>query len=145
MTPSPPFPLIALCFFFFKVMITSSLLLGLPRCLCDKESTCQCKRHGFDPWVVNIPWRRTKHQQHTTNFSYVNVFCCVVVQSLSGASPFATPWTAAHQAPLSFTVSCSLLKFMSRRATVRPSSSIPGYISRKYKNILRKIHACQCS
>ena len=27
----------------------------------DKESTCQCwrhKRHGFDPWVGKIPWRR---------------------------------------------------------------------------------------
>ena len=26
-----------------------------------KESTCQCrrcKRHGFDPWVRKIPWRR---------------------------------------------------------------------------------------
>ena len=27
-----------------------------------KEPTCQCrscKRHGFDPWVWKIPWRRT--------------------------------------------------------------------------------------
>ena len=27
-----------------------------------KEPTCQCrrqKRHGFDPWVGKIPWRRT--------------------------------------------------------------------------------------
>ena len=27
----------------------------------SKESTCQCrrhKRHGFDPWVRKIPWRR---------------------------------------------------------------------------------------
>ena len=26
-----------------------------------KESTCQCrrhKRHGFDPWIEKIPWRR---------------------------------------------------------------------------------------
>ena len=22
-----------------------------------KESICQCRRHGFDPWVVKIPWR----------------------------------------------------------------------------------------
>ena len=33
----------------------------------------------------------------------------VVVQSLSHVQLFATPWTAAHQAPLSFTVSRSLL------------------------------------
>ena len=37
----------------------------------------------------------------------------VVVQSLSHVRLFVTPWTAAHQASLSFTVSWSLLKFMS--------------------------------
>ena len=37
----------------------------------------------------------------------------VVVQSLSGIQLFATPWTAAHQAPLSSSISQSLLKFMS--------------------------------
>ena len=35
-----------------------------------------------------------------------------VVQSLSQARLFVTPWTAAHQASLSFTVSWSLLRFM---------------------------------
>ena len=37
----------------------------------------------------------------------------VVVQLLSRIRLFATPWTAARQAPLSFTVSWSLLKLMS--------------------------------
>ena len=37
----------------------------------------------------------------------------VVVQSLSHVQPFVTPWTAAHQASLSFTISWSLLKHMS--------------------------------
>ena len=37
----------------------------------------------------------------------------VVVQLLSHVRLFATPWTAAHQASLSFTVSQSLLKLMS--------------------------------
>ena len=36
-----------------------------------------------------------------------------VVQSLSCVRFFATPWIAAHQAPLSSTISWSLLKFMS--------------------------------
>ena len=36
-----------------------------------------------------------------------------VVQLLSHVWPFATPWTAAHQASLSLTISWSLLKFMS--------------------------------
>ena len=37
----------------------------------------------------------------------------IVVQSLSRVRLFATPWTAARQAPLSFAVSRSLLKLMS--------------------------------
>ena len=31
---------------------------GLPRCLSGKESACQCRRCGFDPWVSKIPWGR---------------------------------------------------------------------------------------
>ena len=31
---------------------------GLPRWLSGKESTYQCRRHGFDPWSGKIPWRR---------------------------------------------------------------------------------------
>ena len=30
----------------------------LPWWLSGKEPTCQCRRHGFDPWVGKIPWRR---------------------------------------------------------------------------------------
>ena len=37
----------------------------------------------------------------------------VAAQSLSRDQLFVTPWTAAHQAPLFFTISWSLLKFMS--------------------------------
>ena len=39
--------------------------------------------------------------------------CFVLVQSLSCVQLFASPWTAAHQASLSFTISWSLLKLMS--------------------------------
>ena len=31
---------------------------GLPRWLSGRESTCQCRRCEFDPWVGKIPWRR---------------------------------------------------------------------------------------
>ena len=33
-------------------------LQRLPRWCSGKESTCQCRKLGFDPWVRNIPWRR---------------------------------------------------------------------------------------
>ena len=29
-----------------------------PRYLSAKESTCQCRRRSFDPWLGMIPWRR---------------------------------------------------------------------------------------
>jgi len=32
--------------------------LGLPRRYSVKESTCQCRRHGVNPWLENIPWSR---------------------------------------------------------------------------------------
>ena len=41
------------------------------------------------------------------------IFVLIVVQSLSLVQLFATSWTAARQAPLSFTVSWSLLRLMS--------------------------------
>ena len=30
----------------------------LPRWLSSKESTCQCRRREFDPWVRKIPYGR---------------------------------------------------------------------------------------
>ena len=44
--------------------------------------------------------------------SSYNFVVVVVVQSLSHVWLFVTPWTAAHQAPLSFTISQSFLKLM---------------------------------
>ena len=44
-----------------------------------------------------------------TSFPYIFVF----VQSLSCVHLFVTPWSAAHQASLSFTISQSMLKLLS--------------------------------
>ena len=54
------------CFLFFYLQVnwavyftlTYSHSEGLPSCLSGKESACQCKRCGFDPWVGKIPWSR---------------------------------------------------------------------------------------
>ena len=42
-----------------------------------------------------------------------------IVQQLNCVQLFATPWTAAHQAYLSFTISQSLLKLMSIESVVQ--------------------------
>ena len=47
----------------------------------------------------------------------------VAVQSLSCVQLFTTPWTKAHQASLSFTISWSLLKLMSLESMM-PSSQL---------------------
>ena len=46
-----------------------------------------------------------------------------VVQLLSHVRLFATPWTAGHQAPLSFTISWSWLKPMSIESVI-PSTHL---------------------
>ena len=46
-------------------------------------------------------------------YTYVSITTIVVVQSLSHVRLFATPWTAAYQASLFFTISLNLLKSMS--------------------------------
>ena len=34
------------------------LICGLPWWISDKESACQCRGCGFDPWVGKMPWRK---------------------------------------------------------------------------------------
>ena len=40
------------------ILLCVNIFCGLPGWLRGKESTCQCRRHVFVPWVRKIPWRR---------------------------------------------------------------------------------------
>ena len=51
------------------------------------------------------------------------IFPVSSVQSLSCVWLFAAPWTAAHQASLTFTISQSLLKLMSIKSVMHPTIS----------------------
>ena len=53
-----------------------------------------------------------------------NSFVVAIVQSLSQVWLLVTPWTAAHQASLSFIISCSLLKLMSIESVIPPKHLI---------------------
>ena len=55
----------------------------------------------------------------------------VCVQFLSCVQLFATPWTVAHQASLSFTISWSLLKFMSTELVLSELSTVtcPSWVA----------------
>ena len=72
--------------------------------------------------VSNTCWEskgRDCHQHHG-GWNHENT---VVVQSLSCVWLFATPWTAAHQASLSFIISLSLLKLISIESVI-PSNHL---------------------
>ena len=56
------------------------------------------------PRFLAMEEKKMYNKQHDIN---------IVVQSPSHVQLFATPWTAAHQSSLSFTISQSLLKFIS--------------------------------
>ena len=58
-----------------------------------------------------------------TTCAYWHFFQMSLVQSLGPVRLFATPWTAARQASLSFTISRSLLKLMSIES-VMPSNHL---------------------
>ena len=51
--------------FFLKIQLTCISLIinqGFPSGASGKEPACQCRRHGFSPWVGNISWRRRAWQ-----------------------------------------------------------------------------------
>ena len=44
------------------IYMSACVIAGFPDGTSGKEPTCQCrrgKRHGFNPWVGKIPWRKT--------------------------------------------------------------------------------------
>ena len=63
-------------------------------------------RGTFEPLTLAV-------KENGTPLHQLDVLFVVIVQSLNCVPLFATPWTAAHQASLSFTISQSLLKLMS--------------------------------
>ena len=106
----------------------------------------QYRRPGFNPWVGKIVWRREcyplqcsclensmdrgawwKYNPWGRNKSdmteRLTYFFLIVVQLLSRVWLSVTPWTAARQASLPFTISQSLLKLMSIES-VMPSNHL---------------------
>ena len=77
-----------------------------------KQIQCPHSFHGLlclkRTFVDNIGLRLSQHKCWGEKL----VFLFVVVQLLSCVQLFASPWTAEHQASLSFTISLSLLKLI---------------------------------
>ena len=86
-----------------------------------------CCFDGGSLWVVNIwPWARhslLNPRILTCKMKVLDQVTSIIVQSLSHVRLFVTPWTAVHQASLSFTISRSLLQLMSIES-VMPSNHL---------------------
>ena len=65
----------------------------------------------LNKWVIWTPI-------YCATITEFHILFIVVVQSLSHVQHFATPWTAAHQTSLTFTISKSLLKLMSIESVI---------------------------
>ena len=113
------------------------LLIGeFNRVLCEPRGVggrYRRERPYVDLWLIHIVvWiKPAQHCKAITLqkllFKYIQthdmILYIFVVQSLCPVLLSATPWTAAHQASLSFTISRSLLKFMSI-GSVMPSNHL---------------------
>ena len=68
--------------------------------LSGKESACQCRRHGFDPWVRKIPWRRkwqpTPVMGFSVQFSLVAQSCLALCDPMDYSTP---GFPVHHQLP----------------------------------------------
>ena len=72
------------------------------------------KESDMTEWLNNKKNQGATYKGKLTKYpSFAKIHIVVVVQLLSHVRLFATPWTAAPQASLSFTISWSLLKFIS--------------------------------
>ena len=75
-------------------------------------SSCLCGNLSWDKWFL------LQTAMYILNLRLYSTFSEVAVQPLSWTWLFANSWTAAHQAPLSFTISWSLLKFISTQSVM---------------------------
>ena len=99
--------------------------------LCDivlTPSMATLKKHSFSTKAICIwPWPLSLSKKTGEEEIKLSLFAGdmipYIVQSPSHGWLFATPWSAAHQASLSFTTSWSFPKFMSIES-VMPSSHL---------------------
>ena len=78
---------------------------------CEPHQQCSCLEtlpETVEYYMLFLPWDLQWNSGLSSSWNFQ-----LVVQSLSHVWLFVTPLTAAHQAPLSFTMSQSLLKVMS--------------------------------
>ena len=78
-----------------------------------------CLENSMGRRVHRVAQRLTRLKRLSTHVkAQQEILDQAVVQSLSRVGLFVTPWIATHQPPLSFTISQSLLKFVSLESVI---------------------------
>ena len=110
--PTPSLPFIA-------VIIMSLFGQHMPYCWGERTQISVLSLPDPLMWMSPVTRQscvrkpRSPGDRKQSNSSFLRSGVAVVVQSLNHVWLFATPWTVAHQAPPLFTISWSLLKFIS--------------------------------
>ena len=134
----------------------------------SKQKKGVVSNHNITVLLVGHLWIKTSTSAKVSNFtvrdkdlplpwqlllytSYHNLCCFLdAVQSLSRVGLFVTPWTAGHQTSLSFTISWSLLKFLSQLLKIIMHEDIilesRYYLKDQFKKYYHKIiyYYCWC-
>ena len=110
--------------------------LGFLGCVCGKESACQCrkcKRHGFNPWVGKIPWRRKWQPAPVFLPGELHGQRCLagyssgVTKSRSQLQPFSTQNSTRFRDHLGVSQVALVIKNLPANAgAVRNAGSTPG-------------------
>ena len=91
--------------------------------------------------LLSMGSQRVGHDWATSFSLSIPQYSYVIVQSLSHVQLFVTPWTAARQAYLSFTISRSLVKLMSIESWFHPTISTSVV---PFSSCLQSFPASQC-
>ena len=90
--------------FFYET--TSKNIRGLPWWLSGKESACQCRRHGFNPWLGKIPHAREELSPSATTTEPASWSpCAATVKASARWSPCSTTGEAPAMRSLLITIS----------------------------------------
>ena len=122
---------------FFSVCLKTSVIKCWEKKHCSRHLKLQFKYcvsrwwQSFEDQVAHL-FMPLLIQYLEFHISFTKVV--VVVQSLSCVRLFATPWTAAHQASLSFTISLSDVIQPSRPLSSPP---LPAFILSQHQRLLQ--------
>ena len=106
--------------------------IGLPWWLSGKESTCHCRRHGFDPWVRKICWRKWQPTPVFLPGDFHGQRSLADYSPWSGKESDTTEWPTANASPLLDLEMETKIIFINLYISLLPSQHFVSYSERKH-------------